>query len=65
MREIKFRVWCEDCVGYLYSDMTYLSGDGNFMTDDLGDVFNMSDKTIELYTGIKDINGVEVYEVEV
>ena len=67
MREIKFRVWDndEDYMSYLYPDMTYLEGTGNYLIDDLGETLNMNGKTIELYTGIKDINGVEVYEGDI
>lgn len=64
MRDIKFRVWDNDTdyMGYLYPDMTYMEGTGKWLIDDLGETLNMDDKTIELYTGVKDINGVEIYE---
>lgn len=67
MRDIKFRVWDNDAdyMGYLYPDMTYMEGTGKWLIDDLGETLNMDDKTIELYTGIKDINGVEIYEGDI
>ena len=67
MREIKFRVWDNDAdyMGYLYPDMTYMEGTGKWLIDDLGETLNMEDKSIELYTGIKDDNGVEVYEGDI
>lgn len=67
MREIKFRVWDNDAdyIGYLYPDMTYMEGTGKCLIDDLGETLNMDDKTIELYTGIKDVDGVEIYEGDI
>lgn len=67
MREIKFRVWDNDAdyIGYLYPDMTYMEGTGKWLIDDLGETLNMDDKTIELYTGIKDVDGVEIYEGDI
>lgn len=67
MRDIKFRVWDNDTdyMGYLYPDMTYMEGTGKWLIDDLGETLNMDDKTIELYTGITDINGVEIYEGDI
>lgn len=53
MREIKFRMWDndEDYMMYLYPDRTYMESAGRFV--------------IEQYTGIKDMNGVEVYEGDI
>lgn len=67
MRDIKFRVWDgdQDSMGYLYPDMTYMEGTGKWLIDDLGETLNMDNKTIELYTGVKDVNGVEIYEGDI
>ena len=65
MREIKFRVW-DDSVGakaYYSGDSIFISGHGRSLVDEFGEYLDENNTTkIEQYTGIKDVNGVEIYE---
>lgn len=54
MRQLKFRVWDERDQELVYIDDLYWF-EGNY-------VHNSEDALIEQFTGIKDCNGVEIYE---
>lgn len=68
MREIKFRVW-EDSIeekAYYSGDSIFISGHGISLVDEFGEYLDENNTTkIEQYTGIKDMNGVEVYEGDI
>lgn len=68
MRDIKFRVW-DDSIGakaYYSGDSIFISGHGSSLVDEFGECLDENNTTkIEQYTGIKDMNGVEVYEGDI
>lgn len=69
MRELKFRIWSTVAKRWLCEDSQYLQMDGKKVHPAPWSTlsFDVSDNeyTIQQYTGLKDINGKEIYEGDV
>lgn len=65
MKEIKFRAWNEAAKRYS-KPFTLVSSVINYTDDDgLGVVKSLTNEMVEQYTGLKDKNGIEIYEGDI
>ena len=66
MREIKFRIWDKQNKEMLdLEDLHYEYGKMSIRTTMYNDYFDTEDMILMQYTGIKDKNGIEIYENDI
>ena len=64
MREIKFRGRVPD-KGWLYGDLRYIGNNLIYIVDKFGHGSSVNPSTVGQFTGLKDADGLEIYEGDV